>query len=112
MLSVKDKMIKESVFRLLGDRQEAELIFKLKTGKLTQEEIDQFYKQREEETQYFKEFFEFDKPQLPSVFEPEPNQPLIISHSILKDSDGIECKEVRGIENKRCEDALSLDEIK
>jgi predicted 3-demethylubiquinone-9 3-methyltransferase (glyoxalase superfamily) len=43
MLSVKEKMIKENVFRLLGDRLESELIFKQKTGKITQEEIDHFW---------------------------------------------------------------------
>jgi hypothetical protein len=110
MLSVKEKMIKESIFKLLGDTQEADLIFKQKTGKITQEEIDQYHRQREEETQYFKEFFQFDKPQLPSVFDPEPNQPLIISHTILKDSDGIECNEIRGNEMDGDKDALSLNE--
>ena len=87
MLSIKERIIKENITRIFGNRPEAELVFKVQTGKITQEDIDEYERKRDEETQYFKELFEFDKPPLPSVFEPEPNKPVILSNIILKDGD-------------------------
>ena len=107
MLSVKEQMLKENIQRLLGNRPESELIFKAQTGKLTQEEIDEYERKRHEDTQYFKELFQFDKPQEPNIIEPEPNQYKRISDEILKDNqDGI--TEIRRSENEGDKDSLPL----
>lgn len=87
MLSVKERMLKENLTRLLGDRPETDLIFKAKTGRISKEEIEEYERKRDEETEYFKTLFEFDKPPLPSVFEPEPNKTVILSDVILKNGD-------------------------
>jgi len=87
MLSIKEQMIKENIDRLIGNRPEAELIFKAQTGKITQQEIEEYERKRDEDTQYFKELFQFDKPQLPSIIETEPNKNVIMSNEILKDKD-------------------------
>lgn len=87
MLSVKERMLKENLVRVLGDRPETDLIFRAKTGRISQEEIQEYERKRDEETEYFKTLFEFDKPPLPSVFEPEPNKTVILSDDILKDGD-------------------------
>ena len=87
MLSVKERMLKENLVRTLGDRPETDLIFRAQTGRISQEEIQEYERKRDEETEYFKTLFEFDKPPLPSVFEPEPNKTVILSDDILKDGD-------------------------
>ena len=109
MLSIKERMIKENIVRILGNRPESELIFKVQTGKITQEEIDDYERKRDEETQYFKELFEFDKEPLPSIFEPIPNQPVILSNNILKD-DIDDNNEIRRSEDKRNENTLPINE--
>lgn len=96
MLSVKEQMLKESIERVLGKRQEAELIFKLKTGKITEQEIEEYRKKRDEDTALFKELFRFDEPQQPTVIVPEPNLYTIISNDILKDDE-----QIRGSEEQR-----------
>lgn len=106
MLSIKERIIKENVFRVLGNRPEADLVFRMQTGKITQEEIDDYERKRDEETQYFKELFKFDKPPLPSVFEPEPNQSVILSNIILKDDN----TEIRRSENEGYENTLPINE--
>lgn len=107
MLSIKEQILKENIYRILGNRPEAEIVFRMQTGKITQQEIDDYERKRDEDTAYFKELFEFDRPQLPSVFEPEPNQPVILSNIILKeDNDNTEIRrsEIEGNEN-----TLSID---
>jgi len=100
MLSVKERMLKENLTRLLGDRPETDLIFRAKTGRVSQQEIEEYETKRQEETEYFKTLFEFAKPQVPSVFEPEPNQSVILSDNILKDGNSkIRGSEVEGNEN-------------
>jgi hypothetical protein len=87
MLSIKEQIMKENIERLLGNRPEAELIFKAQTGKITKQEIEEYERKRDEDTEYFKELFHFDKPQEPSIIETEPNKNIIISNEILKDKD-------------------------
>lgn len=96
MLSVKEQMLKESIERVLGKRQESELIFKLKTGKITEQEIEEYRRKRDEDTEYFKQLFRFDEPQQPTVIVPEPNLYTIISNDILKDDE-----QIRGSEEQR-----------
>lgn len=112
MLSIKERVIQENINRVFGNRPEAELVFKVQTGKLTQEEIDEYETKRDEETQYFKHLFEFDKPRLPSVYEPEPNQSVILSDLILKDKSPAENDDnsIRGSEDQGNEDTLPLNQ--
>jgi hypothetical protein len=109
MLSIRERIIKENITRTIGDRPEADLIFRVQTGKITKEEIEEYERKREEETQYFKEFFEFDKPQLPSVFEPEPNQSVIISNIILKDTTDND-NSIRRDENQGDENTIPINQ--
>lgn len=96
MLSVKEQMLKDGIERVLGKRQESELIFKLKTGKITEQEIEEYRRKRDEDTEYFKELFRFDEPQQPTVIVPEPNLYTIISNDILKDDE-----QIRGSKEQR-----------
>ncbi len=111
MLSVKEQMLKENLIRVLGDRPETDMIFRSKTGRISQQEIDEYEMKRDEETQHFKTLFEFDKPILPSVFKPEPNQSLILSDLILKDKPFPENdnNSIRGSEDKGNETTLPLN---
>lgn len=105
MLSVKERMLKENLVRVLGDRPETELIFRAKTGRISQEEIQEYERKRDEETEYFKTLFEFDKPPLPSIFEPEPNKTVILSDHILKNGDS----KIRRNQDEGDENIISLD---
>ena len=109
MLSIREQIIKENITRTIGNRPEADLIFRVQTGKITKEEIEEYERKRDEETQYFKEFFEFDKPQLPSVFEPEPNQSVIISNIILKDTTDND-NSIRRDENQGDENTIPINQ--
>lgn len=105
MLSLKEQMLKDNIDRVLGKRQEADLVFKLKTGKLTDQEIEDYYRARDEDTQYFKELFNFAEPQQPTIIEPEENKYKIISNEILKDDDN----QIRGNQNEGNQNIVSID---
>ena len=80
MYSVRENIIRENVKRILGNKPETELIIKCVSDKITQEEIEQFHKQREADLEAFKEAFQFDKPQQETITPSKTIYGVIISN--------------------------------